>query len=309
MRARRLAGAETEADRGERMALDRDGPGGYGGDRVAGAAAVAGVGPEDGAACADRRPGEVKELLLLLARTAESVGARDQRSAGQISEVTHRLEGIATLEIWEIRASIERSAAELKISVERMKAESKQAIDQLKAEVTTYQTKLEKAEEIASRDVLTGLRSRLYALDQMERRIESGMRFCLAILDLNDFKRVNDAHGHVVGDELLKQFATELKTACRATDVIGRWGGDEFVLLLDCGEQEAGTQMDRLRKWVFGTYSVEGPAGPMKLKVDASIGLAEFRPGETLKKLLERADAAMYQDKAANRTATAIPMR
>jgi diguanylate cyclase (GGDEF)-like protein len=247
---------------------------------------------------------EVKELLLVLARTAESVGERDQRCAGQITDVTTRLKGIASLDdLGEIRASIEQSAAELKTSVDRMTAESKQVIDQLKAEVSTYQTRLEKAEEVATRDLLTGVRSRLYAESQMERRIAAGTPYCVAILDVNGFKKVNDELGHLVGDELLKQFATELKSACRKTDEIARWGGDEFILLLDCSRQEANAQMDRLRKWVFGNYTVETRTGQQKLKVNASIGLAEQMAGDTMKAVLDRADAEMYRDKAACRAA------
>jgi diguanylate cyclase (GGDEF)-like protein len=216
-----------------------------------------------------QKTGEVKDLLLVLARTAESVGERDQRCAGQISEVTNRLEGIASLDdLAEIRASIEKSAADLKTSVERMTAESKTAIDQLQAEVAVYQARLEEAEEAASRDLLTGVRSRLYAESQIERRIAAGTPYCLAIIDINGFKRVNDEHGHLVGDELLKQFASELRSACRSTDVIARWGGDEFILVLDCGLREAGAQMDRLRKcihWSCRTVAGrgdEGCAGP-----------------------------------------------
>ena len=133
-----------------------------------------------------QKTGEVKDLLLVLARTAESVGERDQRCAGQISEVTNSLEGIASLDdLAEIRASIEKSAADLKTSVERMTAESKTAIDQLQAEVAVYQARLEEAEEAASRDLLTGVRSRLYAESQIERRIAAGTPYCLAIIDIN----------------------------------------------------------------------------------------------------------------------------
>jgi diguanylate cyclase (GGDEF)-like protein len=250
------------------------------------------------------KTGEVKELLLVLARTAESVGDRDQRCAGQITEVTARLEGIASLDdLGEIRASIERSALELKTSVERMTAESKSAIDQLQAEVSVYQARLEEAEEAASRDPLTGVRSRLHAENLIERRIAAAAPHCLAIIDINGFKKVNDEHGHLVGDELLKQFATELRSACRSTDVIARWGGDEFILVLECGLEEAGAQMDRLRKWVFGSYTVKGSSGVKKLEVDASIGLAEHLPGETMKAVLDRADAGMYRDKASSRAA------
>jgi len=241
---------------------------------------------------------EVKEMLLAMARTAESVGARDERCAGQMNEVTERLKAIASLDdLTEIRTSIERSAAELKSSIDRMTAEGKAVLDQLKEQVASYQTKLEEAEEIASRDALTGLSSRLYVECQIERRMGSGAPFCVAIIDIDRFKKVNDDHGHGTGDDLLKQFSGELRSACRATDVIGRWGGDEFILLFDCGLEEAERQTERLRKWICGNYDVEGRAGVIKLRVEASMGLAERVADEEMKDLLARADAAMYEEK------------
>ncbi|MDR3751743.1 MAG: GGDEF domain-containing protein [Terracidiphilus sp.] len=250
------------------------------------------------------KTGEVKELLIVMARTAESVGARDQRCAGQINEVTARLTTIASLDnLTEIRASIEKSAADLKTSIKRMTEEGKAALDHLRTEVSNYQEKLEKAEEIASRDALTGLHNRLLVENQIERRIAAGTPFCVAIVDIDGFKKVNDEHGHLTGDELLKQFATELKSACRSTDLIGRWGGDEFIILLDYGLSEANAQTERLSKWVCGDYTVQGNSGPKKIRVDASIGLAEHVPGEAMKKLLARADTAMYRNKAESRAA------
>lgn len=243
---------------------------------------------------------EVKELLIVMARTAESVGSRDQRCAGQIHEVTARLTAIASLDdLSQIRASIEKSAAELKTSIDRMTEEGKTAIDQLQRQVSTYQAKLEAAEQIASRDALTGLRSRLCVENLIERHINAGIAFCVAIADIDEFKKVNDAHGHLTGDELLKQFAGELVSACRATDVIGRWGGDEFIIVLECGIAEASPQTERLSKWVCGNYTVQAIAGALKLRIDASIGLAEYKPGESMKDLLTRADASMYEHKAA----------
>jgi diguanylate cyclase len=250
------------------------------------------------------KTGEVKELLIVMARTAESVGARDQRCAGQIHEVTARLTEIASLDnLTEIRSSIEKSAAELKTSIERMTEEGKAALDQLRTEVSNYQEKLEKAEEVASRDALTGLHNRLLLENQIERRIAAGTPLCVAIVDIDGFKKVNDEHGHLTGDELLKQFATELKSACRSTDLIGRWGGDEFIILLDYGLSEASAQTERVSKWVCGNYSVQGRSGSRKIRVDASIGLAEHIPDEAMKELLARADAAMYRNKAASRAA------
>jgi diguanylate cyclase (GGDEF)-like protein len=253
---------------------------------------------------------EVKEILLVMAHTAESVGQRDQRCARQITEVTMRLRGIAKLEdLTEIRESIKKSALDLKISIDRMTAEGKAAIDQLRAEVSSYQTRLEEAEETASRDALTGLRSRPWVESQIEQSVQIGAPFCVAIVDINEFKRVNDEHGHLVGDELLKQFAAKMRSICRSTDTIGRWGGDEFILLLHCGINEARAQIDRLREWVCGNYTVQGSSVPKKLRVAASIGLADRLPGETVKALVDRADAEMYREKMTSRAPTGKPTR
>jgi diguanylate cyclase (GGDEF)-like protein len=245
---------------------------------------------------------EVKEILLVMAHTAESVGERDQRCATQITEVTTRLKSIANLEdLTEIRESIKKSATELKSSIDRMSAEGKAAIDKLRAEVTTYQTRLEEAENVASRDALTGVRSRPWAECQIEQALHAQAPFCVAIVDINGFKQVNDKHGHLVGDEVLKQFAAKMRSICRVTDTIGRWGGDEFVLLLHCHMTEARAQIDRIREWVCKNYTVQGSSAPLKLRVDASIGLAERLPGETMKALVDRADVEMYKEKAVAR--------
>ncbi len=245
---------------------------------------------------------EVKEMLLVMARAAESVGERDQRCADQISDVTTRLKRIASLEdLTEIQESIKKSATDLKSSIDRMTAEGKAAIEGLRAEVSNYQARLEEAEQIASRDALSGLSSRMWVEGQIEQSLHAAAPFCVAILDIDEFKRVNDEHGHMVGDELLRQFAAKMRSVCSATDTIGRWGGDEFLILLHCRLQEAQAEIDRLGEWVCCNYTLEGASAPMKLRVNASIGLAERLPGETLKELVDRADAEMYREKAASR--------
>jgi diguanylate cyclase (GGDEF)-like protein len=249
---------------------------------------------------------EVKEVLLIVARTAESVSARDQRCAGRMSAVTEQLKAIASLEdLTEIRASIDKNASELRASIDRMTEEGKAVLDHLRIRVEEYQTKLDEAERIASRDALTGASSRVYVEGQIEKRIESGAVFCVAIVDIDTFKKVNDEHGHLTGDELLKQFAVELRSACRSTDIIGRWGGDEFILLFDAAIEEAEAQTERLRKWVCGNYTIKEKQGALKLSVNASIGLAAHAAGEAMKDLVARADAAMYEQKATSRTKAA----
>jgi diguanylate cyclase (GGDEF)-like protein len=180
-----------------------------------------------------------------------------------------------------------------------MEEDSHQSIAQLRAEVSTYETKLKAAEELALRDALTGLANRRNVEERIEWRVANQKMFCVVILDLNRFKLVNDRYGHLAGDSLLKQFSEELRANLRGTDLVGRWSGDEFVAVLDCDLAAAKSQIARMRQWVFGEYTLRlsSTAGKAKVTVDAAVGVAQWKPGETIHALIERADTAMYAEK------------
>jgi diguanylate cyclase (GGDEF)-like protein len=244
---------------------------------------------------------KLKEVLIMLAQTAASVGDRDQTYKKNLDQFTARLKTIANLnDLTQIRTSLVQQATELKTYVDKMEQQSNQLVNQLQTKVTTYEAKLKKAEEFALRDSLTGLSNRHGLEERIESRIALGAPFCVIVVDLNRLKKVNDTHGHQAGDHLLQQFSNELKSSFRATDMVGRWGGDEFVIVLDGGKAAAETQIERLEKWVFGDYTIRPGRGSaeIKIKVDAAVGMAEWRSGESQKSLVERADAAMYAQKA-----------
>ena len=240
-----------------------------------------------------------------MAQTAEAVSARDQRCAGQFNEVTTRLTAIASLEdLTEIRASLKKSAAELKTSIERMNIEGKAAIERLQGQVSTYRMKLEEAEESASRDALTGLRNRLFAERQIERSITAGIDFCVAIVDIDEFKKVNDEHGLPLDRRSVVETVRRragLQLADPATLPAGG-AGTNLSSLLECRLPEATAQLERLQKWICGDYLVESKSGSLKVQVNASIGLAEYLPNEAMKDTLARADAEMYRRKASAKT-------
>ena len=121
--------------------------------------------------------------------------------------------------------------------------------------------------------------------------------FSVISLDLNGFKKLNDTYGHLAGDDLLKQFAAELRTVFRSHDVIGRVGGDEFIVLVDSDLSVASARLERIRRWVNGSYAIAGNPSAPKVKVTAAAGAAQWNPGESMRDILERADAAMYADK------------
>jgi len=245
-----------------------------------------------------QRAADVREIVLVLACAAESVAERDQRYAAHFNDFIKRLQALAKLEdLPELRAAVVSRAKELKSCVDKMQQESRESVAVLQTKVTTYQTKLEEAEQRASRDALTGLENRQGVESKAERRIAAQQRFCVAMLDLNGFKEVNDLYGHEAGDDLLRQFSSELRSTSRAADVVGRWGGDEFIVVLDGALAEAQARVQRIQEWVLGSYTVQKDSEESKIDMTAAVGLAEWQPGETFKEVTARADALMYQEK------------
>lgn len=243
---------------------------------------------------------EVKELLVVLAHTAESIVERDQRYANQFTQFTTRLKSIADLEdLGQVRASVLRGANELKNYVDRMTEDSQKSVASLQAEVSTYENKLKVVEQLALQDPLTGLANRRSVEERIAWRIAHKQCFCVLIIDVDGFKQVNDTYGHGAGDGLLKQFAEELRSNSRTPDIVGRWGGDEFIVVIDCDISGGRAKVERLRKWVLGEYTIElgTGAGVVRVPVEASIGVAEWKSGQTTETVVRNADAEMYVEK------------
>ena len=162
---------------------------------------------------------------------------------------------------------------------------------------------LEQMQQLASHDELTGTlnrRSLMAALERECSRAErSGAPFSIAMIDLDHFKRVNDSHGHAAGDEVLRAFAAAVLATVRVTDVFGRYGGEEFLIIL-VGDDPALAlnAMARVRAAVAATdWSSIAP----ELSVTLSAGIASYRKRETIEQLMHRADLALYQAKDAGR--------
>ena len=257
-----------------------------------------------------KRTAEAREIMVTLAKTAEVIAERDSRYAGQFGDLTGTLKAIANLDdLGQIRQSILASASKLSSYVERLTKENEQSVKHLRSELSTFQNRLEEAERLASQDALTGLSNRRYTESQIQLRIEKAIPFCVLMLDLNGFKSVNDRHGHMVGDDLLKQFADRLRSALRSSDIIGRWGGDEFVVVLDCEAVQASSRVVSINKKLAGGYSIGGATSGF-VTLTAAIGLAAWHRGGSISELLERADEAMYEQKRdARRNAGLTPAR
>jgi diguanylate cyclase (GGDEF)-like protein len=158
-------------------------------------------------------------------------------------------------------------------------------------------------EELAELDELTGSYNRrciMRALDEELARAQRLNNPCsVALIDLDWFKRINDAYGHPTGDEVLRTFAITMFANIRSIDKFGRYGGEEFLLLLpDTSEQQAAGMMDRLRLIIS---ELDWSAFSTGMQVTISAGIATLRRDESTDILLARADRALYASKARGR--------
>jgi diguanylate cyclase (GGDEF)-like protein len=171
----------------------------------------------------------------------------------------------------------------------------------LKASEQTLRHARDTAIKAAETDFLTGLynRRRMMAeLDEcMERLGDAGGQLSIALVDLDYFKAINDAHGHAVGDKILCHFSNRAKATVRKADSVGRVGGEEFLIILPSAGDEAVRIVDRL----CGRIARSKPLRGVDLRYTISGGVASWRRGDSADSLYHRADEALYAAKRSGR--------
>jgi diguanylate cyclase (GGDEF)-like protein len=176
-------------------------------------------------------------------------------------------------------------------------------------ELTSLKSALEKAQDLAYYDELTGLANRRLLLERFNQASALGKRhqqqLALLFLDLDDFKSINDEFGHTTGDSVIRQAATRLCASVRASDTVCRYGGDEFVVLLSEIRKNDGALavIEQLRGQLAMPYDVDGTSITMTL----SLGVAVYPDdGDTYGDLIQQSDIAMYRSKARTRPAPKV---
>ena len=155
-------------------------------------------------------------------------------------------------------------------------------------------------ERLAVTDKLTQLPNRVKIDEILEQELartgRSGQEFSILILDIDYFKSINDTHGHQAGDAVLKEFASTVKDSLRKTDTVGRWGGEEFLVVVpSVGIEAAAVTAEKLRR-VIETSRFTGVPG-----ITCSFGVTSSVPGDSVAAMITRADQALYRAKNAGR--------
>lgn len=176
-------------------------------------------------------------------------------------------------------------------------------LTQRKADLTAA---LAQIKELAIRDELTGLFNRRHMVSVLnaegQRTDRSQGKFCLCVIDVDHFKSVNDQLGHGAGDEVLRALSNVIAAGLRETDVVARWGGEEFlVLFTDTDCEDAAQVVDRIRQMLSETVVL---ASDPAFRVTFSAGLTTYQVDEPIVATIERADQALYQAKATGRNRT-----
>ncbi|WP_438970061.1 GGDEF domain-containing protein [Methylophaga sp.] len=174
------------------------------------------------------------------------------------------------------------------------------------SEVQTLKKELDQSKREAKTDTLTGLANRK-AFDELVTKVttdadSSGLDVCLLFCDLDLFKEVNDKHGHLVGDQVLKVVSNALKDSVKGRDLVARYGGEEFsIILLNTSLQNAKTLADNIRKEIAAKRIQRKDTRESLGQITMSFGLARYVPTEGVESFMQRADRALYMSKRKGR--------
>jgi diguanylate cyclase (GGDEF)-like protein len=154
--------------------------------------------------------------------------------------------------------------------------------------------------EIAIHDAMTGLYNHIHIVDRLTEEINrvtrSGAPLSIMILDVDHFKQINDTYGHITGDQVITKVSQTIKTNSRSIDLIGRYGGDEILIILpettaEIAKVSGKRLLEKVRDLEFSR----------QFSVTCSAGISQFENGDTVDSLIEKADQSLYQAKDAGR--------
>jgi len=249
----------------------------------------------------------LREMLAFfvdrLGELAESTGnyhgkitafAQRINTASSLQELTGLVDDIAK-ETQLVEQSARRSQSELQ--------SLRSTVDQAHREIARLETELEHASEMVRHDPLTGALNRKGFEEMLEREMARKIRrnsvLSVSLLDVDDFKKLNDTYGHATGDDALRHLAIVIRDNLRPQDSCARYGGEEFLVLLpDTALEDAAIVMRRLQREMTKRFFMYENK---KLLITFSAGVAEIQPGEEPAQAIERADKAMYSAKRAGK--------
>ena len=254
------------------------------------------------------RETEFREIIDLMTAAMGGLDNDNRDFYSSIRTQGERFEEITLLDdIKRIKSELVREVDNMRTMVREKEDLDQKTLDALSSQVDVLKKELDKARHTASTDGLTGVNNRK-ALDGhlrrlVERNTVTRAPFSLLMMDLDDFKQLNDTYGHTVGDRMLMAFTEKCRAAVRSDDFLARYGGEEFTLILPGASlRNASKKAKQLcRSIAAAKYAADDSPRAEVVTVTVSIGVSTYRKGDTVKSLVERADQCLYNAKAAGK--------
>ncbi len=255
---------------------------------------------------------QLKKVLKSIISTISSISDSENIIIGHLNEHLSDIETVLSLDnLEEITEKLTQLSARLKETIRKTQRELRKTKEELTKNaklVEHLKEELDKYKEMAIIDELTGIFNRRGILDLLKREVARSERFNLplsiAMVDVDDFKRINDTFGHVTGDKVLKAVALIMKSAIRRIDMLGRYGGEEFLIIFpNTPKDNARVAAEKLRKEV---ESHKFKYRDQEFRVTISLGVAEYTYGDSVEVLISKADEALYKAKRAGKNRVEI---
>ena len=246
------------------------------------------------------RENEFKGIIELLSKAMATLDTENRNYNEKIYRQTDKIEKITLLDdIKKIKKSLSVEVERMRVTVKEKQAHDKMRIELLSNKVSSLNVELEKAKEESLKDGLTGIYNRK-AFDShirslIERNTVKHLPFSLLMIDIDNFKEINDAYGHNIGDRVIMAVVQKCKKSTRSQDFFARYGGDEFVIVFPgISFRNVMKRAKQLAKAIATTRyaSSEIPDGN-EISFTVSIGVATFRKEDDAETLAERADKAL----------------
>ncbi len=247
------------------------------------------------------RERELKDIIDLLAKAMVILDTENQQYNQKIYKQSEKIEQITRLDdMKKIKQALKQELENLQQTVRDKQNRDSKKLKSLSKKVTTLNHELKRAKVDSLMDGLTGIYNRKafdrYLHELIPRDAFTHVSFALLMMDIDNFKDINDSYGHQTGDRVLLALADKCSGNIRNEDFIARYGGDEFVVVLPKASlRDASKKAKRLCEAISATlYSLEDVKAGHKLSITVSIGVSNYRKGDTVKTITDRADQALY---------------
>jgi diguanylate cyclase len=254
------------------------------------------------------RETEFKAIIDILTKAMVAQDCENREYNLSFLKQSKRLEEITLLDdIRRLKQALSQEVEQLRAAVRAKEARDSEQIETLARQVTTLNSELQNVRNESERDSLTGVLNRR-AFDRrmndlVTRNTLKQQEFTLLLIDLDDFKRINDTHGHPAGDRILLAMANKFRQAVRSDDVIARYGGEEFAIILPGASLRNGIKKGKQICDIVASsrYRLDSLPSAEVLSLTLSIGVAAYRKGDHAAALISRADKALYLAKCSGK--------